>query len=259
MADAATIPSSDEQPLAGGSFSPLDALVGVVVRPRITFERMREAARGHWWLVFVLAFAALVLVTLASVPIQAEMTQAMLREQLAEMPAEQQAQIEQTQAIFTSQAMLGAVNTATGTVGIVVSYALRALVLFLLCLALGGRASFVQVWRMAVWTALPDVARNLVAAVTIFATGGLPARGLTFIFTGQEQAALSPIVAALLRSLDIYTVWGLALVAIGVIATSRFSRVKGIAVAVIFWLLSLGASAGWAAAGQALGRAFGAG
>mgnify|MGYP005855340429 CR=1 FL=1 len=256
MAEITTITPADAESPIGRPISPLEALAGTLMKPYATFNRVREAGRGHWWMVFALAFVSLVLINLAAVPIQAKVQQAVLEQQLAEMPVEQQAQAAQMQAILSSQAMLGAIGTATGAAGVVIGYALRALALFLLGLALGGRASFRQVWQMAVWTTLPNVLRNVVSAVAIFVTRGLPAPGLSFMFTSAELAERSAAVKAVLRNLDIYTVWSLVLVAVGMIATSRVSRAKGALVALVYWVLTLAVSAGLAAAGQALGNIF---
>ncbi len=237
-------------------------LLGVILRPRATFERMREAQNGHWWLVLLLAFLALVLLTIAMVPIQAEASRAALeaqQEQLSELPPEQQAQTEQMQAIFTSQATLGVIGVATGTIGIAINYAVRAGLLFLLGLALGGRASFKQVWRMAIWTALPDVLRSVVRAITVFVTGGMPIAGLSFVFTSAERATMSPILIDVLGTVDIYLVWGLALIGVGMVATAKFSKAKGAAVAFIYWLLIAAWTAGMAALGQAIAGTFGMG
>ena len=242
--------------------TPVGALTGVLLWPRRTFERLREAERGHWWLVFVLALIVLVFNTVATVPVQVAVQQAVFEEQmgqLGDLPPEQQAQIEQTQRIFSSTAMLSAIGTLTGIVGLVLGYAVRAGVLFLLGLALGGHASFKQVWRMAVWATLPLVIGNLVGAVVVLATGQFPAAGLTYIYTDAELASVSPIVQSILGSIDLYVVWSLVLIAVGMAATARLSRAKSAGVAAAFWLLGTGLSAALAAAGQAVARAFGGG
>jgi hypothetical protein len=234
--------------------SPLATLVGVIIRPRSTFTRMREAVRGHWWLVFVLALVALVLVIVATIPIQAEATEAAIaaqQEQLGELSAEQQAQIEQTQAIFSSAAMLGAIGTLSGVIGLVINYAVRAGLLFLMGQLLGGQASFKQVWRMAVWTSLPGVISSFISGITIIISGNLPVAGLANVFTGTETGEVSPVLLAVLGRIDIFAIWSVVLIAVGMIATTRISRGKGILAAVIYWLLGVG----WAAAGAAIGLA----
>lgn len=252
MADV-TLTTNDAGDLVPAeSPGPFQTLLGVLLHPRETFARMRDAQRGHWWLVLVIAIIALVFVTIATLPIEMEAAQAALQN----LPEEQQAQAEQAQAIMSSQATLGAIGMATGVIGVVVGYGIRALVLFLFGLALGGRATFRQVFRMAVWTTLPNVLRNLVAAIAVFATGTLPAQGLSFILTPAEIANASPALLALLRSIDIFTVWSLALIAFGMIATSRFSRIKGAITAFGFWLLSVAWALGTTALSQALTNAF---
>lgn len=263
MADTATLdsapPSREEK---RPSLTPFGTLFGVLLRPRDTFRRMRDAERGHWWLLFALAVVALVILTLATIPLEAAAAEEALaaqQEMLEELPEAQRAQVEQTQRIMSSTAVLGAIGTATGVAGLLAGYLLRAVILYLMGIALGGRASFRQVWRMAVWTTLPNVLRTLVSAVAIFATGGMPERGLAYMYSPAELAEMSAIVLALLRNIDLYVVWGLALIALGVTATAQVSRLKGAIAAVVYWLLGLAAAAGLAALGQTLMQSLGVG
>lgn len=248
-------PEQDERP-----FTPLEALPGVIIRPRATFLRMREAERGHWWLVLAMALVALALVTIATVPVQAKASRAAFEaqsESFSDMSPEEQAQVEQMQNIFSSQAVLGILNLAFGAVALVIGYLIRSGLLFLLGLALGGRAGFKQVFRMAVWTTFPNVLRSVVAAIMIFATGNMPASGLSYMFTSAELAEVSPVLIAFLNGIDIYTVWGLVLIGVGMVATAQLSRAKGAIVTIVYWLLTVGAAVGFAAIGQALNSAFG--
>lgn len=253
-----------EVDVEGSRLSPIDALVGVVIRPKATFERMREAAAGHWWVVLALAFLALVLVSAATVPLQAEAARSALQAQqentdsTQELSQEQQAQMEQVQNIFTSQAVLGGISVVTGVIALMIGYLVRAGFVFLLGLALGGRATFKQVWRMSVWTTLPEVLRAAVSAGVIFATGNQNARGLSYMLTSAEVGA-QPYLATLLSEIDIYLVWSLALLGIGLFVTSQLSRGKSAAVALAYWLFTLAITMGFVALGQALGSAFGAG
>ncbi len=248
--------------VAARRFTPLEALTGVLLRPRHTFARMREASRGHWWVVLALALAGLIITTIATVPLQVAAQQAAFeatQEQFEDLPPEQLAQIEQTQAIFSSTAMLGVIGTLTGIVTLLIGYVVRAGVLFLLGLALGGQASFRQVWRMAVWTTLPVVIGGLVTAAATIITGGMPAQGLSYIFTSAELAEASPILLAILNRIDLYTLWSLVLIALGMVGTARLSGRKAALVAAVFWLLGTGGAAALAAIGQAITRSFGMG
>lgn len=257
--------SAAEQPVSSQNtepFTPFQALLGVIARPHATFVRMRDAERGHWWVVFALGLIALVLNTVATVPIQAEISQAVMatqQEQFEDLSPEQQAQIEQTQAIFSSTAVLGAIGTATGIIGLLIGYAARAGLLFLFGLVLGGQVSFKQIWRMAVWTALPISLGTFVTAIAIVATGQLPAAGLTYILTSAELANASPFLTAILGRIDIYTVWSLVLIGIGMVATARLSGVKAGLIAGVYWLLGAGLALAGTALGTTLSRTFGGG
>lgn len=233
--------------------SPLGALIGVIIRPLRTFERMREARRGHWWLVAILAVIGTVAATLVTLPIQAEMVQQQMEAQQAQfedLPEEQRAQIEQQQAMFTSQTTLAGIGIAGGLLGIFVGYLVRAAVLFALGLPVGGRAGFGQVFRMAVWTTLPSVIRSFVAAIAVLATGQMPAQGLSAMYSASEVAEMSPVLVAFLSGIDIYTLWALVLITLGVAATYQLSKVKSLLIAIVFWLLGVGLTIALAAIGQ---------
>jgi hypothetical protein len=254
---------SDVPPVAvADKLTPIGTLIGVLVHPRVTFTKMRDAERGHWWVVLVLGVISLVLVTVATVPIQAQLAQEALvaQQEGAQLSAEQQAQMEQTQAIFSSQAMLGALGIVGGTVTMLIGFAARSGLLFLFGLAFGARAEFKQVWRMGVWTMLPGVVRNVAAAIAVFATGELPAAGLSAIYVSNtEVAGASAALVAILGKIDIYIFWSLALVGMGMVASLKMSKVKATMTAIFTWLLGLGWVAAWAAIGQQIGRAFGGG
>jgi hypothetical protein len=249
----------DPIPLSTERLSPFEALIGVLFRPYATFVKMREALVGHWWLVFVLAVLGLALSTLATAPLEAESIQAGLeasREQIEDLPEAQQAQIEQQQQIFASQWTIAVLNLIGGLIVLSVTYLIRAGVLYLLGLAFGGRASFKQVWRMAVWTTLPDVLRSIVAAVVVFARHEEPVAGLSYMFTAAEKADMSPILLTFLGGIDIYMIWSFVLMGIGLYATYQISKGKSILITVIFWVLGLAATLGFAAIGQMMTSAF---
>ncbi|MBN1430601.1 MAG: YIP1 family protein [Anaerolineae bacterium] len=241
---------------AEDQLSPIETLVGIVLRPKITFERMRDAAVGHWWVVAALMFLALTLVTIAQVPLAAEAAGSAGQSQTEntstaqQLSEEEQAQVEQMQKIMTSQAVLGAIIGCAGAIGIAIGYLVRAGFVFLLGLALGSRATFKQVWRMAVWTTLPDVLRDLVGAIVIFATGSSNAPGLSYMLTGAEVSA-HPYLVNILSAVDIYMVWSLVLLAIGLLVTSQLSRGKSAVIALACWLVTVAFALGLTAISQA--------
>lgn len=245
-------------------FTAMMALIGVLFKPRATFRRMREAERGHWWVIAVIASIVLVV----SVIVQSSITSVVVADQMeenfdvdgdGELSEAEQQQLDQSLAIANSPIIRFVFPAVGGVIGLfVVSYLARGGILYLLGLAVGGRAGFRQVFRMAVWTTLPAVLRNLISTVMIL-PGGSSAPGLSFIFTGEEVADLSPLLVAFLSGIDIYLIWSLVLIGVGLVATSQLSKAKGALVTVIYWLLTVAVKLGFVALGQMLGNAFGPG
>jgi hypothetical protein len=224
--------------------SPLSALFGVLFRPRHTFTVMREARGLHWLIVPVMLIIVVIVYGVALLPGMTEATMLQLgiaAESGEELTPQEQQGIEQAQQMDPSQ--MGMFSTLTVVIplaiGALINYLIRAGLLFMLGLALGGRASFGQVFRMSVWTTLPDVFRLLVSGIALFMTGDLPAPGLSHIFTGVEQPEVSPVLLAFLNNLDFYTLWSLLLVGIGVGVTYQIRPGKAVIITVIYWIIGL--------------------
>jgi hypothetical protein len=112
-------------------------------------------------------------------------------------------------------------------------------------LLLGGRASFKQVFRMGVWTTLPFVVRNAVQLIAIAATGRIPFSGLAGLAFNAGE--VSRVAVTILSQLDIYLLWSLVLLGVGVAATTQLSRLKSAGVALGYWLVTVAVSVGWVA------------
>jgi hypothetical protein len=243
--------------------TPFGTLPGVLFRPQATFQRMRDAERGHWWVVAVLAVIALLIFSAVQVPIQSQLVQSQIATQTAGGgpggPGGQDAQAGPgAQAVGPGGAtgILAIVGIVGGLVALFLGYLLHAGLLFLLGLVMGGRASFRQVFRMAVWTTLPAVLRNFAGAIAVIIRQELPAPGLSYLLTNTEVRDLPAFVTAILQTLDIYRIWTLILIGVGIGATYRLSRGKSTAVALIYWILTLGLIAGVAALGQVITQSF---
>jgi hypothetical protein len=122
---------------------------------------------------------------------------------------------------------------------------MRGVLVLVIGLLLGGRASFKQVFRMGVWTTLPFVVRNLIQLVSTAITGNIPISGLAGIASGPGN--VSPALVAILSRIDIYLLWSLILLGVGVAATTQLNRIKSAAVALGYWLATAAATVGWVA------------
>jgi len=270
------------------------ALLGVIIRPRVTFRRMREATRGHWWVVFLLTVVTLTLLTMVTSTIRTR--------QFAELQAQREAALAEAEegsaapsggaqgnaqgssqgrrqgggpggggigrgaaanpTLFLTRQLgintggPGAGGATMGTLGTVISaglstlntllgYLFRGVLVLVIGLAFGGRASFKQVFRMGVWTTLPFVIRNAVQLVSTAITGNIRTSGLAGLAFNAGE--VSRVMVTILNQLDIYLLWSLVLLGVGVAATTQLGRLKSAAVALGYWLVTVAAAAGWVA------------
>ncbi|MBL7066045.1 MAG: YIP1 family protein [Anaerolineae bacterium] len=230
-------------------------LWGMIVRPRATLEYLREHWGRAWWLP---ALLTVILVT-APVVVAAPITARQSREAVAaaqeqwgeqrgmEMSAEEQAQMEQAMSIASSPLITVVFPAVGGVVVLAVGWLVWAGALYLAGMALGGRSTFGQMFRMVVWAWLPYTLRGLLQTVYILASGQIIANpGLSGLV--QETRPISEIVVAppglgqtllvaCLSRIDLFLFWNLALLMIGVAVTTRLPRRKAVLVTLGVWLL----------------------
>jgi hypothetical protein len=227
--------------------SPLRILTGVLIRPRATFEKLRDAQRGYWWVVFALAVVATFVLALASTSAQRSTIQAMVQSGSVE-GVEMPANMAQT---ATTLMIVG--GTVSGILSTLFGYLLLTLIVFGAGLILGGKATFRQVFTMSVWSTLPYVVRSLVQAIASLATGAAPAPGLSGVLTTAETASM-PMLNAILSRIDVYMVWSLVLLTIGVGVVYRLSKGKKLLIVAIYVVVTLVLIVASTALGSAIGN-----
>lgn len=166
------------------------------------------------------------------------------------------------------------VNYGLPLAGVLWDWGLRGGVLLALAWLLGGRPVAGAMFRMSGWTMVPEIARLLVALGVMLAAGRVPARGLAGLTTtaapvvssqgegeapppGEDQVVISgpggvaaggPSFVDLLRlnflgALDIYTVWLLGLLVVGVAVTARLGWLRAGLATLVYWGISLSLAA----------------
>jgi hypothetical protein len=218
--------------------SPLQVLVGVILRPRETFETLRDLEKMRWWMPFAVTLAGVLFLALA----QNAVTQSML----ANIPAEMQEMVSGGSSSLLS--ILGQV--ALGAVTVLLGYFLTAGVLFGGGLILGGKATWKQAVGVVAWSSVPLALRRFVQAIASFATGGFPVSGFSGAFS-MFEAAERPTLYALLGKFDVYLVWNLLLLGIGAAVITRLKKPKPLILILIYvvigvlLVMAMNAASGW--------------
>jgi hypothetical protein len=164
--------------------------------------------------------------------------------------------------------------------GLLGQWLLAAIVLLVIAWLLGGRPRPAAMLRMSAWALLvPSVARSLVAITVMLSTGRVPVPGLSAplptdgapvvstiegdelppasegdgpVFMVGPGGATAPNVGTLylsalrssfLSSIDLYTLWALVLVAVGVAVTARLGWLKSTLTTAGYWGFSLALAA----------------
>lgn len=150
---------------------------------------------------------------------------------------------------------------------------LMTLLLLGLAWVLGGRPSGGAMLRLSSWASLPVMVRLVVVLITMLITQRIPVQGLSRAFAptnnavissdstgGGDATSLKPVIVtvgpggasnfqgpsfgqlfvdSLLSNLDIYTVWQLVLLIIGLGAVAQISWLKSLLITLGYWLISL--------------------
>ena len=130
--------------------------------------------------------------------------------------------------------------------GILLGWLLRAALLHLSSMALGGRQSFGSVYRASVWASFPLLLRSAVQLLYALVGGGMIAdEGLSGLLAAAPAAdgvaQVGPSIPAIrLESWsDLYTIWYVILLGVAVAAAGKLSRGKAVAVVVVYVVLAL--------------------
>jgi hypothetical protein len=202
---------------------------------------MRNARRTHWGLALVLVIGATLLAGYITMSIrQSNMSQggAMPADmtQGAAVMADQSSQTMPTAPTGSSMMLIALVPNTLGILGGIL---IGAVAVFGLGVMLGGKASFRQIFPVVVWSSVPLALRQVVHTAVTLATGQTVAAGISGALTRTEAAA-APILNTLFEKIDLYLIWQLVLLGLGIAVTARLSKGKSLLIILIYLALSAG-------------------
>ena len=229
----------------------LALLAGIWFRPGRTLRAVAAGPAWLWTIPFLIALALAVGLAFASAPArdaqQRERSQAQMEARLQELPPEMResppegfADVPEPSRVLTLWVPL-----IIAAAGILFGWLLRAALLHVSSMALGGRQSFGAVYRTSAWASFPLLLGSAVQLIYLLVGGGMIAgAGLSGLLAaapaadGVAQAGPS-IPAILLGRVDLYTIWYVILLGVAVAAAGKLSRGKAAAVVAVYVVLSL--------------------
>lgn len=152
---------------------------------------------------------------------------------------EQQAQFQQA-ATATNNTTFNYVLPALGAMlGVIVIWFLIGWSMHLIQTLLGGRGTSQAALNIAAWSALPLLARYGVQIAAMLANDGLISGPGLSGFAPAGEGFASALLASMLSHVDIYLVWQMLLLYLGVRLSSELSRPKSWLVGLLTILLVL--------------------
>ena len=212
----------------------LQRIIGVLFNPGATFESIvrRPNILGPF-----LIFVVISIVSAIGVAMKADFN-ALAREAVESNPS------------ITPDKVDGAVNMTKGIMKVSM-YASPILIVLVLVIAagicllafkvLGGEGDFNQALSVTTYAWFPRLIRGVLGAIVMLSKGSFTMyelqnplmSNLGFLFDPKTQ----PVQYAIGSSLDIFNIWSLVLLIIGLAAMSKFSKAKSAVIVISLWLV----------------------
>lgn len=225
--------------IAGVLFAPAETFQDIVRRPDIL---------GPLLFILIIGYiSTAVIIPKIDFTSMMEQQAAQMRKQNPNMSDEQAAQMER----ITSASVK--VMSWVLPVLMVAWYAIVAGVLLLAFRLLGGEGNFAQAFSVTLYAWMPMVLLGILSTIIVLARGTFdPVTAATlvksnpaFLVDMKEQ----PLLFSLLSSLDLFTIWMIALLIIGFAAMAKVSKAKAAAIVISLWMALIVVKLGFAAIG----------
>jgi hypothetical protein len=233
---------------------PLQVLLGVLLKPRSTLADLSTARRRWWWLPALLMIVALTLHGVTYGSVNAEDLYRATQASMESLPGGMRGAV--AEPMPSGLSAMTVVRVGGQVLGTFVTWLVWAGLLYLASTFLGRNgAHFGGFFSMVAWTWLPYTVRNLIQAgytavtrqaiynqglsgLAIDKTPTAPAVGGSIFAQGGALMASTrgdQVLAALLARVDIYLIWYLALVVLGVAAFARLKMKQAVVATLVIW------------------------
>lgn len=222
-------------------------LIAVLISPTKTFESI---CRRPTWVVVLLLLVILSVLTGVLVAQRLDMEE-VIRQAVAQRGVEMSdSQIADQVALADKWGAVGAVVSGLALAPLM--YLITALSFWVVFKLMGSELEFPQSFSVTLHGFMPWAVASLLSIPVILgrstlgyeeAQGGLLLSNLGAFVTGEETGIA---LRTLLASVDVFTLWSLALLTIGFAVCCRRSKSSTAVVTVVMWLIYVAGKVGWA-------------
>ena len=208
----------------------LARIVGVILSPK---EAMQDIARHPTWLIPLLL---LVLTGVLSGYFLQDLIWQQAMEQIQNNPKLSPDQIQQSLATAEKITKIGAI--AGPLIFVPLLYLLFAgVLLFTGNILLGGEARFKTIFSVVCWSGMVSIVGSLITIPIMLSRGAMvSATSLTFL---APEAEMQSVTYFLLSQFDLFYLWWLAVMGVGLAAAYKFTIQKGIVIVFSWWVVYL--------------------
>jgi hypothetical protein len=204
-------------------------LLDVFFRPRLAFRRIASASSAIW-ITPLFVLSCLVLInTLAAGRIKSQaatMGEITFPPDYQYYTPEQQAQFMQATQSTQGPVFVYVLPAIASVIGVWIGWLILGGILHLVTTLFGGRGSTVMSMNIVAWASLPLALRALIQVIYILVTkNAISGPGLSG-FSPTGDSGLLLFIGQILRLIDIYIIWQILLLILGVRTTTALSLTK---------------------------------
>jgi hypothetical protein len=236
--------------------------VDLLLRPASAMSRLSEHPGRRWIWPLLALLLVRVATVIAQTPARSRFQQAVMQAQLADQPGMDPQAMAGLQA--AGGGALGIITAVLAALGVVFTVIVGAIVvagiLHFAGTVMGGQQSFQQVFTVTSWAHLPLVIGGILQFAQALMGGFDPCpSGLAGLVCADpmDKEATRSFLEPFLAQIELWNLWYLLLLAIGVMAVSKVSRRKAAAAVGVVVSLSIAAGLAGVALARWAGETFG--
>ncbi len=206
----------------------------IFIKPAKTLDSIAKHENGAWQTPLLILSVLVIILVLVGGPIRAQSAQmgGELPPDFQYWPQEQQDQYFASQANQVSPLFIYIFPAAGALIGLWVTWFILGSILHLILTLSGSRSSNTASLNLVAWASMPFAVRYLVQIIAVLITRQLiSAPGLSGFMAAEGSGGMA-FLRAFLALVDIYLIWQIALLLIGVLPLSGLNRGKA-------WLVTL--------------------